>query len=370
MRCSKLILQYKFVCSLHGIGDLLVLIVNALGMSGADLVESMLVKVEGMDEEHKKPMVSLSATMSSGGLGDVSMVARLVQPPRFSGAGTKEQASSWLRVVDSYLKRLSKRVVGWDSEVELDVVIGLLDGDAHTLAERMRDDLGEAATWAKVRKALEERFGTQLDTLTLIYALKTVRQGARSVGEYTTDFENRLDYVIRVGMADSVSAATYFVEGLNDGIRRTVLQALMVRSVDPFLEYVSMTPGAAVRAISHLAIRSEEFETKFMGMKPTTAARAAVAVSIGHRQESRDDRRERFVHALAQRYGLTESVVRQRMEASVCVSCGKPGHVANKCRNGAAVRMVASAGPARASWDGAQASPEVASVGSSGHQSN
>lgn len=340
---------------------------NTLKMSGADLVESMLVKVEGTEEERKRPMVSSSATMSSGGVGDM---ARLVQPPRFSGAGTKEQASSWLRVVDSYLKRLSKRVAGWDDDDDLDLVIGLLDGNAHMLAERIRDEMGEAATWAKVRNALEERFGTQLDTLSLLYALKSVRQGDRSVGEYTTEFENRLDYVLRVGMSDSVSVVSYFVEGLTDRIRHSVLQALMVRSTDPFLEYVSMTPGAAVRAISHLAARSEDFDTKFMSMKPAPAARAAVAVSIGHRQESREDRRERFIHALAQRYGLTEAVVRQRMEASVCVSCGKPGHVANKCRNGATVRMMASVGPARASLDGAPASPEVPSVVSSGQQSN
>lgn len=269
---------------------------------------------------------------------------RSPQMPRFSGSGTAEECSSWIRVMSAHLRRQAEMVMGWSPRVELNIALTHLDGDAHTLAERVVRDLGTDASWVHVEEALQERFGVRMSSYALIASLRGVKQGSRSVGEFTTAFENKLDYVMAAGFGDSVTFVSYFIEGLDQNIRAAVMDVLSISETDPWAKVMDMRPNVAVRWVSKLAARREEFTLampQFARVMVPHHARAAVVShhdgGLSRRIDNRGARREELVKYLSQRYKVDPMVMKERLEANLCVACGQPGHVARSCPSTSAV---------------------------------
>lgn len=263
---------------------------------------------------------------------------RFAEPPRFSGSGSTVEASEWLRVMSSYLQRVATIATGWSVRLELDIAIGYLDGHAHALAQRVCAELAGEASWILVREALEGRFGVKLSAYAAMQALRGVKQGSNSVAQYTTEFENQLDYVLLAGFTDTLSIITFYVDGLADNIRLSVMDALTMLEHDPWAQFMEAKPGKAVRSIGQLAMRREEF-SRLAPLAPKLIAQSARAAVISDyessKRETRDvrvSRREELVRFLCKKYGIATAVMKQRLEANLCAACGQAGHVARACR--------------------------------------
>jgi hypothetical protein len=269
------------------------------------------------------------------------------EPPRYAGTEVGQAGAAWIELMDAHIRLVRECDPQISEKSCIDVVLSFLDGAARRFATQAED----VASWADLKRQLEERFGVRQSAYHLLHELRETRQGKMTVIQYADLFEQRLGYLIAIGSIDSTVTVSYFIDGLADGLRSAVLRSFLSMSEDPMARYTTMKPRLAVRELTKLAMRVDDMHS-FMASKPTTSARvamvqpleahAAVASSktsikpdISSGQRWRQDRprytREEMIEHLAKKYGVSRTLVDERLRANVCAACGSNIHIARDC---------------------------------------
>lgn len=278
------------------------------------------------------------------------------EPPRYNGAEIGEAGASWIRAIDEHLRQMKADDPLLTDEKLVAVAISFTCDVAREFAVEIRNELGSAATWSALQAELMSRFGVRKSSWNLLQDLREVKQARASVAAYTNIFEGRLAYLVSAGFTDSLSAVSYYMEGLNREMRTIVARSFLTLSEDPMEAYKAMKPRQAVRAIAKLASRCEEVEVLLCSKLPGDA-RAAVSIvgeeqcepraavaqakSAGGRQKDRwrQERKEPsftrddLVNHLSRKHGVSRELVDQRLKANLCAACAGEDHTARTCTN-------------------------------------
>lgn len=283
------------------------------------------------------------------------------EPPRYNGAEVGEAGAAWIRAVDEHLRQLKLDDPSLSDEKLVAIAVSFTCDAAREFSVEIRNELGSAATWNGLQVELMSRFGVRKSSWNLLQDLREVKQARANVATYTNIFESRLAYLVGAGFTDSLSAVSYYIEGLNRDMRSIVARSFLTLSDDPMESYKAMRPRQAVRAIAKLASRCEEVEVLLCSKLPGDARaavvvaddehcepRAAVAqaksgsgrqTSGRHANRGRGDRKEPsftrddLINHLASKHGVSRVLVDQRLKANLCAACAGEDHTARTCAN-------------------------------------
>ena len=125
----------------------------------------------------------------------------------------------------------------------------------------MRISAKPDANWAMLRAELVAKFGIQKSAFLLMRELRAIKQDRRCVSDFVIEFDNKLDYLISARSSDTLTIATVFLEGIDQGLRVKLLELLMLQSDDPMKKIGDMEVRDAIRFLSNLARRREELDT-------------------------------------------------------------------------------------------------------------
>lgn len=273
------------------------------------------------------------------------------EPPRYAGVEIGETGSSWISVMDAHLQLLKSLDSSLSESLLVAIAISYLDGSAHAFALQVREESDGVVSWTSLKKELRARFGVNMSPFHLLQNLRQVKQGRTSVAIYTNAFETKLGQLIAAGSTDSLSAVTYYLEGLERDIQRLVTSSFFIASENPMEAYSALKPRAAVREVAKLAQRCEEMKEFLNPQSNNPSVRVAAAsnpeasVAVAYakhlpspvqnqqhqswRQSERRFTRSEIVAHLSRKLNVPVAVVSERLTANVCAACASPKHKAN-----------------------------------------
>jgi Retrotransposon gag protein len=295
-------------------------------------------------------------------------VLKLEAPSKFTGyekAGSVPVATelrSWLSVMTAYIRRVTPLMHDQSAESVCEYAMGFLEGDAHTVAERTRaehlESGGGTVDWAVITAGLCARFAPTRNDLDLIDKLRSVEQGAGSVASYTRSFESVLDELRQAQVGDRSTVVHWFLDGLRPEIGRACREAISNVDGDALARIPRTRITEAVSWVAALAGRKETMLNRsrkghvapiqLPGSDGQVSRVAAVLSSSSSPAASAApavDGSTFVSRRLAAKFGISEVLVRSRLDGGLCVKCGIRGHRQNDCAG--SVKAASSKGSAR-----------------------
>lgn len=275
------------------------------------------------------------------------------KPPKYNGVKIGESGAAWVRAMEEHLRILRECDPLLSESMIISIVISFTEDIARDFAVGLRDELGEKATWATLKSEFLDRFGVTKSAVQLLRDLRAIKQGQSSVASYTNAFESALARLMMTGSSDSLSAMSYYVEGLSPDLNAILSRSFLTMSEDPMEAGAKLQSREAIRMISKLARRCEEIEASLASKAPASAARAAiasqeeveprVAVASAGANGARFGRpmhparrgpfftREDLLNHLTSKHGVPRAIVEQRLDNHLCARCAGNDHTARIC---------------------------------------
>lgn len=173
-------------------------------------------------------------------------MAKGKEPALFSGALRGQVCTSWLMKMDAYLMLLKSQDPLLTDVIVAQIALTFLEGVAYDFGCRVRDRLGEFATWLLLRKELSDRFGLVFSSFTLLAELEQVKQKpGMSVVDFAGEFELKLERLIAVGSDDALTAVSFFMKGLSGELRTTLLKSFILHSENPIEKLIKLDSRTA-----------------------------------------------------------------------------------------------------------------------------
>jgi Retrotransposon gag protein len=294
-------------------------------------------------------------------------VVKLESPSKFTGylrAGGAQTVAAelddWLSVMEAYLRRVRPFLANQSVDFMSEYASSFLEGTAHQVAERARRESAargqESVPWAVIVAALRRRFGSPTGGLPLIERIKSVRQGADSVAEFTSRFEAVMDALLREGIGDRTTAVDWFLDGLRPSVALACHEALSNSDGDVLAQFGPADVSEAIAWISDLACRKERFLARRSNDQRHQATAASVSSSATPSAPSRYGRASPAggdwsvltARRLAKKLDLPEALIRSRLDEGLCVQCAGKGHRQYECSAPVRTAAAREKAPARA----------------------